>query len=122
MGYPSIQYHRECYQKFTLKSLLKRIKEKSKQQKIDEDMKQKHLEVLIDQATFDENNKPATQSSSSSSVTLQSPILLEKCIFCDKMTKYKKRKKEHLRQCTDTKAKETIERSAKEKMIFQCFH
>ena len=79
-GYPpEIRYHRKCYQAFTLKRDLEKIKNEK------ETELEKH-----------EDEKPLR---SSVPVITSSP---KSCMFCKKEKKYKDRKPEPLRQCVDT--------------------
>ena len=45
---PDICYHRQCYQIFTMKNLLRRIKKKSEDQRADEKKNQEELKSFID--------------------------------------------------------------------------
>ena len=47
---PVICYHRLCYQIFTMKNLLKRIKKKSEGQRAGEKQNQEELKLLIDRS------------------------------------------------------------------------
>ena len=107
-----VQYHRECYQKFTRKSQLERINKKS--EKMEDSLISiidKAVEFEIDECT---PNKPKRNSSSSST----SSLLPELCIFCSLDIKYKQRKPEYLRKCQVKQVRETLEKYAKEKNDF----
>ena len=47
---PGICYHRLCYQIFTMKNLLKRIKKKSEGQRAGEKKNQEELKLLMDRS------------------------------------------------------------------------
>ena len=107
-----VQYHRECYQKFTMKSQLERILKKS--EKMKDSLKSiidKPVEFEIDECA---PNKPKRNSSSSST----SLLLPKKCIFCSFDIKYKHRKPEYLRKCQVKQLRDTLEKHAKEKNDF----
>ena len=110
-----VQYHRECYQKFTMKSQLERIKKKSVN--MEDSLKSiidEAVEFEIDECT---PNKPKRNSSSSST----SSLLPEMCIFCSLDIKYKQRKPKYLRKCQVKQVRETLEKCAKEKNDFNDF-
>ena len=101
-----VQYHRECYQKFTMKSQLEKMLKKS--EKIGDSLKSiidKVVEFEIDECT------PSTpkRSSSSSSTSL---LLPEIFIFCSLYIKYKQRKPELLQKCQVKQVRETLEKYA----------
>ena len=82
-----VQYHEQCYQKFAIKSLLKRVKKRSEKN-------MESLPEIIQKSDSFENgeNKPKRSSSN-----LSNSILLPNlCIFCDKEIRYNPRKPEQL--------------------------
>ena len=101
---PDIYYHRQCYQIFTMKNLLKRIKKKSEDQRADEKKNQEELKSLIDRLQSYPTDTVMLRSSSSISMysSAGSSILPDICIICDKKNKYVKKKQEHLRLCGET--------------------
>ena len=104
-----VQYNHGCYQKFTMKSELKKFFKKS--EKIEDSLKSiidKAVEFEIDECT---PSKPKRNPSSSST----SSLLPEICIFCSLDIKYKQRKPEYLRKCQVKQVRETLEKYAKEK-------
>ena len=108
-----VQYNHGCYQKFTMKSELKKFFKKS--EKIEDSLKSiidKAVEFEIDECT---PSKPKRNSSSSST----SSLLPEICIFCSLDIKYKQRKPEYLRKCQVKQVIQTLEKYAKEKNDFK---
>ena len=88
---PDICYHRQCYQIFTMKNLLKRIKKKSEDQTADENTNQEELRSLIDHSQSYLTGTVMLRSSSSCS-SVGSSILPDICVICDKKNKYVKKK------------------------------
>ena len=82
-----VRYHRQCYQIFTMISLLERVKKQSEKN-------MESLREIIEQSESFETDESKPKRSSSNSI-----LLPDKCIFCDKDLKYKKRKPEQLRKC-----------------------
>ena len=88
---PDICYHRQCYQIFTMKNLLKRIKKKSEDLTADEKTNQEELRSLIDHSQSYLTGTVMLRSSSRCS-SVGSSILSDISIFCDKKNKYVKKK------------------------------
>ena len=88
---PDICYHRQCYQIFTMKNLLKRIKKKSEDLTADEKTNQEELRSLIDHSQSYLTGTVMLRSSSTCS-SVGSSILSDISIFCDKKNKYVKKK------------------------------
>ena len=93
---PDICFHRQCYQIFTMKNLLKRIQKKSEDQRTDEKKNQKELKSLIDHSQSHLTDTVVLRSSSSISTCsfTVSSTLPDICIICDKKNKYVKKKQE----------------------------
>ena len=111
---PDLRYHRKCYQTFTMKSKLELVT-KSR------DEKNNNLRRLLEGATsYDTEDSKQKRKGSSTSSCSSSALLPNKCLFCEKVTKYKRFKKpENLRQCHETRVVETIRKSAEEKKDFK---
>ena len=88
---PDICYHRQCYQIFATKNLLKRIKKKSEDPTADEKTNQEELRSLIDHSQSYLTGTVMLRSSSTCS-SAGSSILPDICIICDKKNKYVKKK------------------------------
>ena len=123
-----LHYHRDCYQRFTMKTLLNRIKQKFQAKRTDEKRKQEELESLIDSSqTYVTSNTVTLRSSSSiTSNSAGSPILPNICIICDKKNRYVKKKSEKMRQCLAQKKdskesciQKTLEKFSNERQDFR---
>ena len=109
---PDICYHRQCYQIFTMKNLLKRNKKKSEDQRADEKKNQEELKSLIDRLQSYPTDTVMLRSSSSISTysSAGSSILPDICIICDKKNKYGKKKQKDLRQCLVKESQKTLKK------------
>ena len=106
---PDICYHRQCYQIFVMKNLLKRIKKKSEDQRPDEKKNQEKLKSLIDHSqSYLTDTVTVSSSSISACSSAGSSILPNIYIICDKKTKYIKKKQERLRQCVVKQTQKTL--------------
>ena len=122
-----LYYHRECYQYFTMKSLLKRIKEKKEVQKVQEAKNLKDLNSLIDQTqsyvtsetVLLRRSSSASNSLASNSSTTGSSILPDTCIICNTKVKYYKRERESLRLCIVKQPQTTLQRFATERSDYR---
>ena len=86
---PHICYHRQCYQIFASKNLLKRIKKKSEDQRSDEKKNQEELKSLTDHSqSYLTDTVTVSSSSISACSSAGSSILPDICNICDKKTKY----------------------------------
>lgn len=89
---PKIQYHRKCYQRFTLKSYLKSIENKQKEN-------EETLQAFLGESnSYDyDDDKPVRKTSSSSSCTSSTStsigLLADQCLFCEKPKYAKKQAK-----------------------------
>ena len=117
---PGICYHRLCYQIFTMKNLLKRIKKKSEGQRAGEKKNQEELKLLMDRSQSYLTDTVMLQSSSwiSTCSSAGPSILPDICIICDKKNKYVKKKQEHLRQFVVKQTQKTMENFINEKNDF----
>ena len=118
---PDICYHRQCYQIFTMKNLLKRIKKKSQDQTADEKKDQEELKSLIDrlQSYLTDTVMLRNSSAISTCSSAGSSILPDICIICDKKNKYVKKKQEPLRQCVVKQTQKRLEKFANERNDFR---
>ena len=109
---PDICYHRQYYQIFTMKNLLKRIKKKSEDQRADEKKNQEELKSLIDRLQSYPTDTVMLRSSSSISTysSAGSSILSDICIICDKKNKYGKKKQKDLRQSLVKQTQKTLKK------------
>ena len=117
---PVICYHRLCYQIFTMKNLLKRIKKKSEGQRAGEKKNQEELKLLMDRSQSYLTDTVMLQSSSwiSTCSSAGPSILPDICIICDKKNKYVKKKQERLRQFVVKQTQKTMENFVNERNDF----
>ena len=108
---PDICYHRQYYQIFAMKNLLKRIKTKSERLRANEKKNQEELKSLIDclQSYLTDTVMLRSSSLISTCSSAGSSIILDICIICDKKNKYVQRKQERLRQCVVKQTQKTLE-------------
>ena len=113
-------YHRQCYQIFTMKNLLKRIKKKSEDQRDDKKKNQEELKSFIDcsESYFTDTVMLRSSSSISKCSSAGSFAFPDICIICDRKNKYVKKKQERLRQCVEKQTQNTLEKFANERNDF----
>ena len=108
---PDICYHRQYYQIFAMKNLLKRIKTKSECLRANEKKNQEELKSLIDclQSYLTDTVMLRSSLLISTCSSAGSSIILDICIICDKKNKYVQTKQERLRQCVVKQTQKTLE-------------
>ena len=78
---PKLYYHRKCYQQFSMKCLLDRIKVKQDKRNLEEQNNATRLQALIENVTEYQREDIRSKRRDSS---LSSPVLPNECIFCKK--------------------------------------
>ena len=108
---PKMNYHRKCYQIFTMKCVLQQIEKETTKRNEEIRKGEERLRLLLQEAdTFEtEEDKPKREGSSNST------LLPNKCLFCGKEKVYIKRKAEKLTKCCGKRVEQTIEKAATEK-------
>ncbi len=128
---PEFNYHRECYQMFTHKKTLNKIKNSLTLEKEKDLREEEDLNDLINSCNGYLSNiqMPEKQTSTvqlrssfetpSSTSTTSNTLLPDLCIFCNRKVKYVKRNQEPLRMCQVKSTQLTLEKCATEKEDFQ---
>lgn len=114
-------YHRDCYQVFTMKTMLDRLQKKSNWQKEKEERNMKTLQSYLNSSESYLTSSTQTRGSLEAPCSSVANILPDLCIICNKKVKYVKRKPESLRRCGMKTTQDSL-KSFAEQINDKCCH